>query len=1038
MNDLVRELTRRLTRLNRGRGGAALGVWGEAGSGKTWAVREARRTLPLRSAEVSARHSPAQALAALPRPAHLPPWLDTALRRAAHGDLDDAAAGDALAALLGVLAPFVLHVEDLHDAPEGNARAWLAVAARVVRTDGAGVIMTSRTPPPEGLGALRTAPLTPDQTRALLERDLGAALPAAAAGWIHAHTHGNALFTLEYLRFLVRQGHLYSDGQRWHWRAPHAPGTGAPLPPSVEALILHLLHSAPLSEAARRAWEALTLWPPDAPPGVWADLGAQVAGVPGPQWPVAVAELHRAGLLRGEEIAHPLYREVAAAHAPPDVRRTLAARAVTALEARDPLLAAPFVPDAALAAPRALDVLRRAAAAALEGGQPRRAAECVTWALSAATGDERTALALHAARLWRPLDPVRAGELAGEVLRREPGHVEATFLLAGALVVQGDEERAATLVGQLEDAGGPAWFAQHVTLYAEQHRYPAVLELWSAHPEWQGDAPPAVSAAVGRALDFTGRSPEALALLDAALARPLDPLDGAALRMARCRARYNAGQLRAAEADATAMIDVARAAELRPDLARALSSRATIRDTLGAYAGALADAEESLSVFSALGVARDHAQQQTRLACLLLEYGESERAESLLHEGRRVLRRAGPTHFLALAEMNLAYLYLEQQPPHAGALALQYAHAGVHNARQAGSPLIVAQALGMAARAEAQHGHADRALDLAREAHALTAAASTHDAAWSTWALGFALEAGGDTAGALTHFRAAAAQLDHLQLGLWADRLGLEADRVAGDDAAAARKLARFRAQHLQNWVQVTQRYFPHLGGGHPDGAPAAPPAEPEAAAHLRVLGPVQVWRGGQRVAFRSPLGRALLALLLEARLDGRPGVGPLDAQRALYPHLPDEQAAAALHQLIYRTRQALGADLVVLTDHGYALGPLDSDAERFLRGGDTALWRGALLEDTDSAVRLGPLADRLYAALRARAAVTDDVPERARIGRLLLAEQPLDPDVLRWTLDALHASAQARAARALLAELRERYAEVGERLPEWATPTGR
>lgn len=1018
---LALDLRQQLTRLSRRRGGLVLGVWGDAGSGKTWTVREARRAAPIRSAEVQASWTPGAVVAALPRPARLSAWLTAALKRL---DLDGEAGTDTVAALLAALAPFALHVEDLHGASPDARRWWAGLALQVQRTNGVGLVFTSREPPEGQMTVRRTSPLNAAEMATVLTAELGAPLPVAAASWIGGRSHGHPLFALEFLRFLVRQGNLYNDGQRWHWRAPH----DRRLPSGIEALIAHQLRATPLPGWAQQVWETLLLCPPEVPPASWLAAGPDIAEVSAQTWTEGLAVLRRAGLLRGAALAHPLYREVALDHSDPAALRSRAARAVEVFKTSTPQLAALLVPAAGLAPDEATRLLCRGAEAALDTGQPRRAATFLTQALDCVPGKERAALALRAARLWRPLDPLQAGRLAREVLRETPQQLEATFLLAGALAAQGDGQEAARLAGCLEERGRRDWLFGRLGLHAQQHQHPDVLRLWQSCPQWHAEAPPDVLAAVCRALDFSGEPDMALALLGAALrSPPPDVLERCTLLMARCRAHYNAGQPAQAEADATAVIETAEADDHLPTVAAALSSRATIRDTLGKFREARADAERALELFAGLGLSRDHAQQQTRLACLVLEDGEYDRAEALLREGREGLRRMGASHFLALSELNLAYLYLEQCLPYGGALALNYAALAVHSARQAGSPLITAQALGVAARAEALHGEPGRALNLATEALALSGS-HTHDAAWSLWALGFALEASGDLCGAAQHFRAAAAHLQAQHLDLWAARLGLEADRLGGDLAAALAKLTRFRAHGLHNWANVTRRYFPEL---QEKGAPPAPPA-PDL--HLGVLGPWQVVRGGQPLPFRSPLGRALLTILLEARLEGRPGVSPLALQQILYPHLPDEQAAAALHQLIYRTRQTLGPEVVVLGDQGYTLGGAQTDAETYLQGGGAALWRGLYLGGDAGPLGPGPVADRLYARLRAQAielAGDDAQPDTlARIGQLVLADNPFDPELLGMVLRALRQTGQGRAAQALRREVRRRYAEVGESAP--------
>ncbi|MCV6004125.1 hypothetical protein OFO99_32325, partial [Escherichia coli] len=81
-------------------------------------------------------------------------------------------------------------------------------------------MVTSRVSPPEPLAALQVEPLSREGSLGLLEAELGASVPEEVAAWIYERARGNPLFTLEYLRHLARQGHLWNDGNRWHWRPP--------------------------------------------------------------------------------------------------------------------------------------------------------------------------------------------------------------------------------------------------------------------------------------------------------------------------------------------------------------------------------------------------------------------------------------------------------------------------------------------------------------------------------------------------------------------------------------------------------------------------------------------------------------------------------------------------------------------------------------------------------------------------------------------------------------------------------------------------
>ncbi|MFC4426427.1 hypothetical protein [Deinococcus navajonensis] len=1016
--DLVQRLSRRLGALSPSRGGLALALWGDPGMGKSWVAGQVLRSLPLRSAEVPATASLPALLRSLPRPARLPTWTEEALRRLGQGEeaLGPEATADALNSLLSALAPFALHVSDLHSAPAEQQALWQAVAAGATRGRGVGVLITTRQPPPAPFEVQALSALGEEETARLLAQTLGATPPGDAVHWIGQHARGNPLFSVEYLRFLIRQGCLWNDGQRWHWRPPREKR----IPTSVEALISHLCHTPALSPRAHAALRTRALLP-GVPVAVW----AQVTGCSVPELQQASEELERRGILRGGEFVHPLYREVEAQHLPSDVRRAVARRAVEALLEHDVEAAAAFVEDARLVPGEALPLLRRAASTARAEGRPRHAAEFLSTAARHATGPEQTELALDAARLWRDHEPRRVIPLAEQVLETGPQHLEATLLLAGALALQGEEERAGRLLRSLQGADpGAAWLFGLLALHADRNDYLGVLDLWQAHPQLHGLAPAQTLAQVVRALDFSGQSAEAVALATRTLRKAsLSSAERSALLFARCRAQYNAGEVTAAEADATAMVTLAQDEQRLHELARGLSTRATIRDTLGHYPEALADAKAALTIFGQLGVARDYAQQQSRLACLLLEYGDYEQAEALLHEGHDVMKRAGVSHFLALCEYNLAYLYLEQHPPFGGALALKYAHAGLQHARQAGSPLIIAQTAAMAARAEAVHGSPEQALALGDEALALTRQlGNSHDAAWAIWARGFALEALGRTDEAQAAFEEAAHELAGRGLTLWAHRLGLEADRLAGNSGAARLKLAFFHQHQLHNWINVTGRYFPELAGDEP------PIPTAEAPVQLGVLGPIRLQRGGQVLRYRGQKGKELLAYLLEARLAGQPEVRQLELQEVLYAELPDAAAASALQQLIYRLRQVLGAEVIQRTDTGYRLGEVGSDAEAFLTTGDPRLWRGPYLVDLGAGWDVAA-EEALYHALNrcAQALLGREPREAARLGRILLDRDPYDQGALSLSLRALQASGNRKGVQKLYHDSLQRLREVGE-----------
>jgi DNA-binding SARP family transcriptional activator len=196
----------------------------------------------------------------------------------------------------------------------------------------------------------------------------------------------------------------------------------------------------------------------------------------------------------------------------------------------------------------------------------------------------------------------------------------------------------------------------------------------------------------------------------------------------------------------------------------------------------------------------------------------------------------------------------------------------------------------------------------------------------------------------------------------------------------------------------------------------------------------MRIVHNGVPQSVRGQKRKELLACLLEARIAGRAEVTQLELFDSLYPDEPEDAAAGSLKQLVFQLRKSLGAGVILRTAGGYALGSMGSDAEDFLKNGDTRLWRGVYREDA------GPgdetVASALTHALRIKAAALlgADPLEAARLGRLLLGTDPYDIEALRLALKALQASGDQRALTWLYHQGCQQLAEVGERLPErWA-----
>jgi hypothetical protein len=217
--------------------GVAVGIWGEAGIGKSHAARAVLERVPCRHLTLHATASGAQFVGALPHLSALPAWAQVQLARLERGEtLETGTFAATLAAALGALAPFVLHLEDVHEADPERFDHLEALARAVTRTRGVGLLVTSRAALPEAFRNHRLGPLSMSETAALLEQELKAEQPHDGTEWVFGRTRGNPLFTLEFLRYLTRQGFMWSDGERWHWRAPPE----GFMPITVDALISQL------------------------------------------------------------------------------------------------------------------------------------------------------------------------------------------------------------------------------------------------------------------------------------------------------------------------------------------------------------------------------------------------------------------------------------------------------------------------------------------------------------------------------------------------------------------------------------------------------------------------------------------------------------------------------------------------------------------------------------------------------------------------------------------------------------------------------
>ena len=1022
------EIVRRLHGLTVRRAGLALGLWGEVGVGKTYTVQRWLRELPARNLSLPAAAPLADWAHRLPRPAKAPMWVLRVLEKLQGGEtVQSTSLSDALGAALVGLSPFVLHLEDLHEADPERVALIERLAALAKRSRGVGLIVTSRSPLPSGLDGHRQEPLTPGAAEALLQAEAGAELPEMAMDWIYGRAAGNPLFTLEYFRLLVRQGQLWNDAQRWHWRPPEAES----MPVTVEALIERALQDVlgpgPLGEVAGA--RALL-------PGATAPVWGAVAGLA----PQTLAEIgseleSRRVLLRGQFV-HPLYREVVLRHLGQEQRRTLARRALSALE-HDPEAAARFIRDAELDPAEAVRRLEQAVSSAREAGRTASAARLLAQAADLAQNDQQAGLALQAARALETVDAPETLRLAQLAAQLRPDDLEAALYLAGRLV-----QRSRNLTDADEVLArfpqsvrlGPEWTGWQITWMMGSGQYAGALSLWENHPELHHLPNPGLCYSVAACLAQTGQFEQAAAQASRGLAlENVTPAQLASLLNVSSITCAFTGQAEAAEAHLTAALALAHEHGLHQLLGALLQNRAKNLERTDHFAGALSAAEGAFRAYGEAGDLLRQANAGVLVAGHLTEFGRYQEAESALLGSLALLERQGPSRFLVVAQTTLASLYRDWQPPHGAVLALKLARNALEHARQLGPvSSITVFALASLARAEAAFGDLEQAQLHVQEAVAAAQQSPDESTFLACSALAAVLLACAQPERARLALQDALAAATAGGFTLDVQRLRLELARLDGDLGAARELHTWFQANGLLNGALLAERAFAQLQIAHNDALDSFK-TDTAALPQLEVLGVMRFVVAGAVQPVRGRKRQGLLAALLEGQLRGGSEVSRHELLDLLYSGSDELQASASLKELVHLTRTVLGAGVIQTTPGGYALGKVVSDAARFLKGGDTRLWRGPYLHGLASGRWDDSVAEVLHLALQGRteALLKHDPQEAARTARLLLEADPYSPEALALALTTLRACGNHRSLRRVYQEARLRMTELGETLPE-------
>jgi tetratricopeptide (TPR) repeat protein len=1031
VNDQLQGVVRRFRGLASRRPGLATGLWGEPGIGKTHVATELLKQTPCPFLTVHATQTIPSVVRGLPRPKKVSVWLERSLERLGRDEIS--APEQRVETLVGWLtatAPVILHVEDLHESAPEQLGFWRLLGVSITRIRGLGLIATSRNQPPAGFEAIRLLPLSREASDALLEQEAGANLPGQTLSWIFARAAGNPLFTLEFFRFLARQGFAWSDGQRWRWREPER----EVLPGSVEALIEHRLGEATERPEQKQALNAKAVLGTEVNEKQWAvvaDLSVETLHE-------IKTALERTGVLVGDEFAHPLYREVLARALSSDECRVLVRRALAQAEAA-PGLVARLVTEAKLEPLEFLSVIERAIAQSKKAGNEVQAALLMAQALNAIDGERRATLALEAARILRRVDLRSASRLA-EVATSWPSTArEATLLGAELLAVQGQLAIAEQMIERLPNTDTQQdRRARRLVLRVQARDFGGSLELWDQHAELRQSHDPTVLRCAIHALLDHRRLKEAQTVLACVQAQPgVSVAEGIKLENTEHIVLLHAGEFEQALALLDERIPRYAAGDDLRVMASALTHKANALERLGRLREAAGFYEKSSEVHARIGDLRSFASSRVGVAWNLWHLAEYQDAESLLLESREVLRDSSLSDMLAECEGILALLYLDWSPPMAVTLAAKHAQAALEIARRVNNPYETVSSLHDNAVVRVRQGRPNEGLVIADEMATLSEAHGFSGLAVNAmYCRALALEGLGQKDEALRLMRQAEA-VNGDKDGMFTRKIGIEVARLAGDLELAREHLKWFEERGITNGQVILHRHFPELGVNVAGRSEA--PLEPQPL-QLDVLGPIRFRRGDAVIPLRGAKRKELLALLLEARLAGRTDVSRLALIEALYPDLNEVRASTLLGDLVYQVREVCGANVILTTTNGYALGAVSSDAEAFLQQGDTRLWRGPFLEGLHLVGVMDAVSETLGLALRAHTEglITTDPDEAVRLGRLLLEMDPYDLEALRLTLRALRATGNHKSLNRAYAQARARLLEIGESLPErWAVFLG-
>jgi tetratricopeptide (TPR) repeat protein len=1019
-------LARRFNAVLAKRGGLALAVTGEAGIGKSFGVTQALNEISVQHVQLHANSNLEQWVKAVPKAKKLPAWAQLMLEKPEAGD----AFVNAFVANMALLAPFVLHLEDVHEAKPERLALIEILGRAASRTKGVALVVTSRRLVPAGFSSFELLALEPAQSKALLEQTCGAALPIESLDYVFARAQGNPLFTLEFFKYLTRHGMLWFDGTTWHWRAPK----GGFVPVTIEALIEQMIASLNQSLESGIVLEARAVLPVQMldPQQLWFDL----TKLNRQAFSDTLELLEREGLLRDGDFAHPLIREVVQ-NGISSVRRAELARLVLQHLAESPdesqlQLAASFVADAGLPAAEQLTVLQKAAAQAQAQNNPRLEAAWLLQSLECAASEDRADLAMRAAKLLKKFNLRETIRVASIAVNLKPNDATAVYLLATTKATAGELLEAEALIAQLPKDTQSSEFGlkQHLIVRSNGDDQAGAYDIWQQMQTGGYTIDAQIANQAVQTVYLHGDIGQALELADLAMNTLELETHNRAMMLIDFYARYyfEQGDYDKAEQQISKAIELLRTQDDPRILALAIANRGIVRGSLNRELEAIEDFKEAANKFAEVGLTLKFAECLNQLGTTYSNLGDFAQAERVLLEARDILRPSEIIYSLAKCESSLANLYSNWLPPYGASLTLKHARAALNYARGLQNPVVFAHYLSVASIAEAGHGDPKKALEYAQELIEIAQKLKNPRVEKMVQhAYGMALSVNGKPDQALSALAKVIEIERETQTFELSDTILLEIDRISQNVESVRAKIEQYRKNDQRMLLTLAERYFPGLVQPQ-SKIEVKTPHTP--ALGLLVLGPFGLTKLGQTVAYRGRKRAEFLLYLLETRIAGRTEASTEELIETLYPDLLDIDAKASLKQLVYLLRQQFGSNVIQSTSNGYALEDVESDIEEFFKTGDATLWRGKYLAGISNGW-IPSVTDALIHALQAKVEMlsTTDAKEAGRLGKILLELEPYDLDALELTLRALTTTSEN--PKRLYLELRERFLEVGEDLPD-------